>query len=575
MLVPVMERHAETSGSPLWFGPDDERAFGWLHRPADGQTRGAVLLCPPLGYEFICAYRAYRLLAELLAAAGLAVLRFDYHGTGDATGDSDDPDRVGAYVRTIGHARDEIARHTDAPVSAVAMRAGALLVCAAAVVEPFDRLVLWDPSTSGRGFIKEMKLLRMIGMGIPDETRTDGSFESAGVDYSAETVAALKRLDIANLKGRLATEILLATRPTREPPAKTLAVLEGGTDKVERLTATGQEQLIDVVSAHSSVPTETVEAIVNWLADHVSDRSPYPVTGAADDGHRSIVGRAEDGQAIVEEARFVGEFGLFVMTTAAEDGGRGPWIIGLNNSIDHHIGPNRMWVELARDLARRGGRCARVDLSGIGDSGVRAGQAAHHTYAREHYEDVTIIASTLQRDDPHEVVLTGMCSGGYLAVDVGAVFGVRAVYPINPELDFVPEDLLADETAIRAAPPAHRWTRVLSGSDLAARLNTKIPPFVWTLIDRLGIRASPARGLHRLVERGVDTTVIFGDDEVLAKFQRRARADLRALEGSPRFHMSIIAGMDHALMRTRERKVLYAQLLQEIVSTHIPPSHAE
>jgi hypothetical protein len=260
------------------------------------------------------------------------------------------------------------------------------------------------------------------------------------------------------------------------------------------------------------------------------------------------------------------------MTTAPSDGGRGPWILGLNNSIDHHIGPNRMWVELARDLAAKGGRFARVDLSGIGDSGVRPGQHAHITYAPEHFDDVTIVAAALAHEDPHDVVLTGMCSGAYLSVDVGAVFGVRAVYPINPELDFVPADLLEGEPAPRAAPPARRWTRALAGSDIAARLNLTIPPFAWTMIDRLGIRASPARGLHRLVERGVDTTMFFGDDEVFAKLQRRARADLRTLEGSPGFRLLVIEGMDHALMRTKERKQLHAQLLETIVATHIAPA---
>ena len=96
----------------MWFGPDDERTFGWLHRPTDADAAGAVLLCPPLGYEYICAYRVYRLLAERLADEGFVVLRFDYHGTGDATGDSRDPDRVGAYVRTASAMRATSSRAT-------------------------------------------------------------------------------------------------------------------------------------------------------------------------------------------------------------------------------------------------------------------------------------------------------------------------------------------------------------------------------------------------------------------------------------------------------------------------------
>ncbi len=50
------------------------------------------MLCQPLGIESICVYYSYRLLAE----RGLAVLRFDYDGTGDSTGQETDPDRVRA-----------------------------------------------------------------------------------------------------------------------------------------------------------------------------------------------------------------------------------------------------------------------------------------------------------------------------------------------------------------------------------------------------------------------------------------------------------------------------------------------
>lgn len=558
-----------TAGIPVWFGPDDARAFGFVYVPSGGEARGAVLLCHPLGYEYICAYRGFRLLAEQLANAGFVALRFDYHGTGDAMGGSQDSDRVGAYVRTVGHARDEIARYTDAPVSAVAMRAGALIACVAATSSPFHRLVLWDPALSGRSFVREMQLLRMIGMGIPDETHDDGSFESAGVYYTAETVAALKAIDLATLDEPVAAELLLATRPSREPGTSTAAALERAADKVHRLAVSGQEQFIDVVSARSVVPSASINAIARWLSDNAGADERSGVTPPASRASRTVVGRTEDGRPIVEEARFVGDVDLFVITTEPEGGGDGPWVIGLNNSIDHHIGPNRLWVELGRDVATRGGRFARADLSGIGDSGHWPDQDTRDTYAPEHFDDVTIIASTLEPQQAHDVVVTGMCSGAYLAIDVAAVYGVRAIYAINPELDFVPRDLLEDADSPRAAPRAHKWTRLMSGTKAAKRLGTVIPPFAWTLIDRLGIRASPARGLYKAIENDVDVSLIYGDDEVFAKFQRRAAGDVRALTRSPRFHLSVVAGMDHALMRTRERRLLHDQLVESITSMYL------
>ena len=51
-----------------------------------------------------------------------------------------------------------------------------------------------------------------------------------------------------------------------------------------------------------------------------------------------------------------------------------PLAVILNAGIVHHIGPFRLHVDLARRLADAGFRTLRLDLSGLGDSGLRAGK---------------------------------------------------------------------------------------------------------------------------------------------------------------------------------------------------------
>ena len=72
----------------------DERAiFVWHHPPPASVRRGAaIVLCPPIGYEYMSAYPTVRILAERLAALGFDALRIDYDGTGNSTGDSQQPD---------------------------------------------------------------------------------------------------------------------------------------------------------------------------------------------------------------------------------------------------------------------------------------------------------------------------------------------------------------------------------------------------------------------------------------------------------------------------------------------------
>src|ERR1700678_1751161 len=90
----------ESTAVPTWFGPEDRPLFGWIHVPSEPNGQG-VVLCPSIGLEGEACQMAYRSLATLLAGSGCAVLRFDFHGTGDSTGLLTDPDRVAEWMADI------------------------------------------------------------------------------------------------------------------------------------------------------------------------------------------------------------------------------------------------------------------------------------------------------------------------------------------------------------------------------------------------------------------------------------------------------------------------------------------
>src|SRR5262245_54436859 len=76
--------------NPFFFGTSERQLFGAYEPAANGRRDAGVVLCPPLGSEFLFAHPTYRLLARRLAAAGHHVLRLDYHGTGDSAGEFED-----------------------------------------------------------------------------------------------------------------------------------------------------------------------------------------------------------------------------------------------------------------------------------------------------------------------------------------------------------------------------------------------------------------------------------------------------------------------------------------------------
>jgi len=66
---------------------DGQKIFGVLHRPLPQKKAPAVVLCHGLAGQKTGKYRLYVILAEQLAAAGIAALRIDFRGCGDSEGE--------------------------------------------------------------------------------------------------------------------------------------------------------------------------------------------------------------------------------------------------------------------------------------------------------------------------------------------------------------------------------------------------------------------------------------------------------------------------------------------------------
>ena len=142
----------------FYFGPPGRRLFGAYHAP-DGTpvTARGVVICQPVGHEYLRTHRALRNLAALLARQGHPVLRFDYYGCGDSEGETADG-TVDQWIADISVAVDELRRTARVSrVSLVGVRLGAALAARAAEKRPdVDALNLWDPVVHGRRYVEEL-----------------------------------------------------------------------------------------------------------------------------------------------------------------------------------------------------------------------------------------------------------------------------------------------------------------------------------------------------------------------------------------------------------------------------------
>jgi pimeloyl-ACP methyl ester carboxylesterase len=147
---------------PFYFGTSEQQLFGVYHAAEPGSSRRAgVVLCQPIGHEYLRAHRAFRNLAITLASQGFHVLRFDYFATGDSAGDAGRL-TVRQCLADLATAIDELKDIAGVTkVSLVGLRLGATFAAlAASRRSDVDRLVLWDPVLDGTSYVAEVQAVQ-------------------------------------------------------------------------------------------------------------------------------------------------------------------------------------------------------------------------------------------------------------------------------------------------------------------------------------------------------------------------------------------------------------------------------
>lgn len=116
-------------------------------------------------------------------------------------------------------------------------------------------------------------------------------------------------------------------------------------------------------------------------------------------------------QAVVTErvVWFGDEENLVAIVSEPSPPSQVPGVLILNAGVLHRVGPHRLHVHLARSLAARGHRVARLDLSGIGDSRALPGRM---TFRESSVADIrTALDSLVAEGDSSGFILFGICSG--------------------------------------------------------------------------------------------------------------------------------------------------------------------
>lgn len=186
-----------TAPVPFHFGP--AALFGMYHPVPAPAARGAVLLCAPLGVDQIRTHRLYRQLAAALVDAGLAVLRFDYLGSGDSPGRSSEVDWAQCLADTV-CAADELRRRSGlSRVMAFGSRLGGSLVLEAATPARLAHAVVWDAVLDGHNYVRGMDSLQQHMRSDPERFQPARSAADAAGQWLGFVISQRLHRQLAQL----------------------------------------------------------------------------------------------------------------------------------------------------------------------------------------------------------------------------------------------------------------------------------------------------------------------------------------------------------------------------------------
>ena len=410
--------NTHAAGQPFYMEAGGSTCLAWFHA-AQGQPRGiSVLMCQAVGYEALCAYGAYRQISQALAQAGFDVLRFDYPGTGDASGSEAEGDRVPDWTASIRTAAQTLAQITGhSRLALFGLRLGAQLALqAAAQMGGVERIVLWAPCKSGRAFTRELRAAA-TQRGARVQATPDGNVLSMGFLYTAPTLSALQALPGLPPPEQVCARHVLILDRDDLPQAKPLVVQlnDRGVDTQYALAA-GYAAMMQE-PRQTLIDSQSLTLLTDWLAADplagdgpVADRSlPFaPVREHRFDGLRESAVQFGPGSDL---------FGVLAEpdTQAGDAPACDTAVLMLSVGGNYRVGPNRIYTRLARSIAQAGYCALRFDLPGLGDSPTQNEFSMRDLYSKDTTPQVRAAIDFLSGRGCRHFYLLGICSGSFVA----------------------------------------------------------------------------------------------------------------------------------------------------------------
>jgi len=506
-------------------------------------------------------------------------------------------DQLAAWSDDVAAAAGELQRRTGVKrVILMGFRFGVLTASlASAKCDAVSALIAIAPLTSGKRYLSELRMIQMASGKVSDIRHPAGArpMEVGGFTLSAATVSALTGTDLSALNLPNLPDVLVIDRSDIQGARAWADSLSQRGARVQYAALPGFARMMMTQPHLSLVPQSMIAATRDWLSG-LAIRDPEhpsgipPAWNSATQDRQLELAPARSGDMLSEVPVLLAceppVFGIVTEPRPGEMGRRA--VILLNAGATHHVGPNRMYVTLARRWAERGDLVLRIDLAGLGDGAAVAGRSEIEVYPSEAVEQIRATVEFIRGEyGITNIAAAGLCSGAYHALRAAvAKVPVSQIVMVNP-LNFnwnqgdTHDDLQwlgykhNPDMYLRQVVPSKFWKKLFSGQINWRRLLKLYGCYGYELIQwvardcaralRLPLPRDLGSELEQVAARGVDIVFVFSrGDPGIALLRHQGGSAIRRLGQRCRIH--IVDGADHIFSQSGPRAALEAILSKEL-----------
>ena len=399
-------KHHHSNRLPGWLPINEsDSVFNWVHFPEQNMASIAIIIVGPVGPEYMYCHRSLKCFTAELAESGFITVRYDPIGMGNSSGNLRDPGLLDSWLASLKKVHNDLLdiEGVDS-VAFVGLRSGALILSEYLKEESADAVAFWYPYVNGRAFSRDLKMIDRV---LHSESEDPSFINGGGYPFSQESLTALDAINLSK-SPILKVKRVLSIEDSNLPPNSRLENHLRTFSELKTIRCDGLQKMIKPAS-ESVVPYDNLQMIKSWFEDTYQVKETVPNISwqstdySTSDFSETTIDLSEGNSS---------KIGLFGVLTKPV-GNYESVVLLVNAGSGHHVGPNRLNVEMARYLAKHNIASIRFDISQLGESAADIHDLSNHPYNQEAVSDIASALPAIKNRFAKKIHLVGLCSGAY------------------------------------------------------------------------------------------------------------------------------------------------------------------